>query len=100
MGPAPVPLDQSVLARDAGGDVHPARGGDPMTPHLHIFQPGFPARVWGLLKTAAVGVYSDNCLGIAKGVAYSGLLSFFPVLTTLAALLVQARASDVSHAIA
>lgn len=58
------------------------------------------ARTWKLLRLAAVDTYDDNCFGIAKAAAFSGLLSFFPVLTTLAALLVQARAEDVSHAIA
>lgn len=55
---------------------------------------------WQLLKAAAVGAYRNNSFGIAKGAAYSALLSFFPVLTTLATLLVQARADEVSHTIA
>jgi membrane protein len=71
-----------------------------VTPRLHLFQPAFPARLWTLLQAASVGLYSDGCLGIAKGAAYSGLLSFFPVLTTLAALLVQAKAESVSRTIA
>lgn len=57
------------------------------------------ARWWELLRIAGIGTYTDNCLGLAKAAAFSGLLSFFPVLTTLAALLVDARAEDVSHAI-
>src|SRR5579862_291418 len=57
-------------------------------------------RFWKVLRLAVMGTYNDNCLGIAKAAAYSSLLSFFPVLTTLAALLVQTRADDVSHAIA
>ena len=57
-------------------------------------------RFWRLLRAACVGLYQDNCLSIAKGAAYSSLLSFFPVLTTLAALLVQARAEAVSTTIA
>jgi membrane protein len=40
-------------------------------------------------------MYQGNGLGISKGAAYSALLSLFPVLTTLAALLVQARAQSV-----
>ncbi len=71
-----------------------------MTPRLHLFQPAFPARLLALLQAASVGLYSDGCLGIAKGAAFSGLLSFFPVLTTLAALLVQAKAEAVSRTIA
>jgi membrane protein len=53
-----------------------------------------------LLRSAAVGTYQANCFGIAKGAAYSALLSFFPVLTTLATLLVQARANEVARTIA
>ena len=55
---------------------------------------------WRLVRTAAIGAYRNNSFGIAKGAAYSALLSFFPVLTTLATLLVQARADEVSHTIA
>src|SRR5438046_2715444 len=58
------------------------------------------SRFWTPLRAAAVGTYEDNCLGIAKGAAYSGLLSFFPVLTTFAALLVQAHAESVSRTVA
>lgn len=54
---------------------------------------------FALLRSAAVGTYQANCFGIAKGAAYSALLSFFPVLTTLATLLVQARANDVARTI-
>jgi len=57
-------------------------------------------RFWRVLRRAAMNTYENGCLGLAKSIAYSGLLSFFPVLTTLAALLVEARADDVSHAIA
>lgn len=58
------------------------------------------ARLGKLLRLAAVSTYDDNCLGLAKAIAYSGLLSFFPVLTTVAAVLVNANADNVSHAIA
>jgi membrane protein len=57
-------------------------------------------RWFQLLKTAATGTYENNCLSIAKGAAYSALLSFFPVITTFAALLVQARADAVAHTLA
>jgi membrane protein len=57
-------------------------------------------RFWRLLRAASLGLYQDNCLAIAKGAAFSSLLSFFPVLTTLAALLVQAKADAVSRTIA
>lgn len=58
-------------------------------------RPGF----WRLLGRACVSAYRDNCLGIAKGAAYSALLAFFPVLTTIAAILVQANAVAVSRAL-
>jgi len=44
-----------------------------------------------------VASYKHGVLGTAKGAAYSALLSFFPVLTTLTALLVQANATSVSR---
>jgi membrane protein len=46
-----------------------------------------------------VAAYEDGCLGIAKGVAYSGLLAFFPLFTTVTAILVQANAEAVSAVI-
>lgn len=59
----------------------------------------FWSRFAWLLHRAAVAAYKDNALGIAKGAAYSGLLAFFPVLTTLAALLAQARAEALGRAL-
>src|SRR5919112_1251557 len=50
-----------------------------------------------LLRQTLVACYKDNILGIAKGAAYSALLSFFPVLTSLTAILVQANALAVSR---
>lgn len=50
-----------------------------------------------VLRRAFVSAYTNNCFGIAKAVAYSALLSFFPVLTTLTAILVQANAMSVSQ---
>ncbi|MBK5292701.1 MAG: YihY/virulence factor BrkB family protein [Acidobacteriia bacterium] len=40
-------------------------------------------------------VYEENCLSVSKGVAYSALLSLFPVLTTITAILVQTKATPV-----
>jgi membrane protein len=57
-------------------------------------------RLWITLRSAAIEAYRDNCFGIAKGAAFSGLLSFFPVLTTFAAILVQARAESVARTLA
>ena len=44
-------------------------------------------------------MYEDGCLGIAKAVAYSALLSFFPVLTTVALILVRVKANEISNLI-
>ena len=50
---------------------------------------------WNNLRRAVVTMYHANGLGISKGAAYSAMLSLFPVLTTLAAMLVQVRARPV-----
>ena len=55
-----------------------------------------PRTLLWLLQRSVIAAFDDNCLGIAKGAAYSALLSFFPVLTSAAAILVQTRASFVS----
>lgn len=67
---------------------------------IHLMKESGWVRLWRNLRAAAIGAYRHDCLGIAKGAAYSALLSFFPVLTTIAALLVQARAESISHTIA
>ena len=51
--------------------------------------------VW-LLRQSFVASFDDGCFSIAKGAAYSALLSFFPLLTSAAAILVQTRADFVS----
>ena len=50
-----------------------------------------------LLRRSLVASFDDNCFSIAKGAAYSALLSFFPVLTSAATVLVQTRAEFVSN---
>jgi membrane protein len=50
-----------------------------------------------LLRRSVLAAFDDGCLGQAKGVAYSALLSFFPVLTSSAAILVQSHAEFVSR---
>lgn len=50
-----------------------------------------------LVRRAFLAAYSDGCFGIAKAAAYSALLSFFPVLTSVTAILVQANAESVSR---
>jgi membrane protein len=53
--------------------------------------------LWRRFLAACAAAYRDNCLGIAKGAAYSSLLAFFPLLTAIAAILVQANAAAVSR---
>ena len=71
---------------------------EPMTDSI-IIQPGFLARTWWQLRSACMAAYEDNCFGIAKGAAYSGLLSLFPILTIFTAVLIQANAQAVVHVI-
>jgi membrane protein len=52
-----------------------------------------------LLRRSIVAAADDGCFGFAKGAAYSALLSFFPVLTSAAAILVQTRAEFVANTI-
>ncbi len=54
-------------------------------------------KFWYLFRRSIVLAYTDGSFGTAKGAAYSALLCFFPLLTTIAALLVQARAESVSQ---
>ncbi|MSV29737.1 MAG: YihY/virulence factor BrkB family protein [Bryobacterales bacterium] len=53
-----------------------------------------------LLKQTLLSAVDDGCFAAAKGAAYSALLAFFPVLTSIATILVQTRAEFVSGAIA
>lgn len=55
---------------------------------------------WKRLGRAFVEATNDGCLGCAKGAAYSALLSIFPALSTLAAVLSQVKAEAVSEKIA
>ena len=50
-----------------------------------------------LLRRSLAAAFDDNCLAIAKGAAYSALLSFFPVLSATAAILVETRNGLVSR---
>jgi len=65
-----------------------------------IVEPGFAARNWWLFRQAFIAAYQDNCFGIAKGAAYSFLLCLFPILTTITALLIEAKAESVVRVIA
>jgi membrane protein len=53
-----------------------------------------------LLQRSVMAAFDDNLFFIAKGAAYSALLSFFPFLTSAAAILVQTRADFVANTIA
>lgn len=53
-----------------------------------------------ILRRAFFNSWLDGCWGIAKGAAYSGLLSLFPVLSSIATILVQANAGRVSEYLA
>jgi membrane protein len=52
-----------------------------------------------LLKRTLLSALDDGCFGIAKGAAYSALLSFFPILTSAATILVQTRADFVARTV-
>jgi membrane protein len=66
---------------------------------LYLIEAGALARFWTLLRAASVAAYEDGCFETAKGAAYSSVLAFFPMLTTLAALLVQANADAVARTV-
>lgn len=55
---------------------------------------------WRLFGRACASAYRDNALGTSKAAAYSALLAFFPLLTSVTAILVQANARAVSAALA
>ena len=50
-----------------------------------------------LLRRTLFASFDDGLFNIAKGAAYSALLSFFPILATIATLFVQARAEFVQQ---
>jgi membrane protein len=56
-----------------------------------------PRIFFWLLRRSVFAAFDDGCLSIAKGAAYSALLSFFPVLASAATILVQTRAEFVSR---
>jgi membrane protein len=70
------------------------------SPNIYIADAGTLTRFCSRLRAAVQSTAEDGCLATAKGAAYSSLLAFFPVLTTLAALLVQANADAVARTIA
>jgi membrane protein len=52
-----------------------------------------------LIRRSFFAAFDDNSFSTAKGAAYSALLSFFPVLASSAAILVQTRTEFVSKTI-
>jgi membrane protein len=52
-----------------------------------------------LLRRTVAAAFADDCFGIAKGAAYSALLSFFPILASSAAILLQTGVPFVSRAL-
>ncbi len=69
-------------------------------PRLYLVEASRVSRFFGVMRATLISTFEGNSLSIAKGAAYSSLLSFFPVLTTLAAILVQANATNVARTIA
>ena len=67
------------------------------SPNIYTADVGILTRFWSRLRAAFQSTYEDGCFGISKGAAYSSLLAFFPVLTTVAAVLVQANADAVAR---
>ena len=57
-------------------------------------------RFWWLLRRSVISMYQHGGLGTSKAAAYSALLSFIPVVSTISALLFQANAESVSRVIA
>jgi membrane protein len=56
-----------------------------------------PRRFFFILRRSVIATFDDGCFGMAKGAAYSALLSFFPLLASGAAILVQTRAEWVAR---
>jgi membrane protein len=55
-----------------------------------------PRIYWWLVRQSLISTLNDGCIGYAKGAAYSALLSFFPLLTSAAAIMVQTRTEFVA----
>jgi membrane protein len=61
--------------------------------------PPFLPLAWRTSVRACVSAYNHDAFGIGKGAAYSALLAFFPLLATLATILVRFRAEFISDAV-
>ena len=66
---------------------------------MYLAEAGVVARFWTLLRAASIATYENGAFATAKGAAYSSVLAFFPILTTVAALLVEANADAVARTI-
>jgi membrane protein len=69
-------------------------------PEPLIIEASYVRQTLWLFRRAFLAAYEDNCFGIAKGAAYSFLLSLFPILTTMTAILIQVNAQSVVHVLA
>jgi membrane protein len=69
-------------------------------PTVYVTERSRIGLAWWFFRRSSIAAYEDNCFAIAKGAAYSALLSIFPVLTTITAILVQAKAEKVSVVLA
>jgi len=67
------------------------------SPNIYTADVGILTRFWSRLRAAFQATYEDGCFAIAKGAAYSSLLAFFPVITTVATVLVQTNADAVAR---
>jgi len=67
------------------------------SPNIYTADVGILSRFWSRLRAAFQATYEDGCFAIAKGAAYSSLLAFFPVITTVATVLVQTNADAVAR---
>src|ERR1044071_6090258 len=72
---------------------HPARSVPLYVPHSPFLRP------WLVFRRAVMNAYRNNCLGLAKGAAYSAPLAVFPGLTPVTAILVQANADSISRSL-
>jgi membrane protein len=73
-----------------------SESGHPIT----IVEANWFARNFWLLRRAFIACLEDGCFSIAKGAAYSFLLSLFPILTTLTLILLEVNAESVVRVIA
>jgi len=71
-----------------------------LTPGVYMVRARPWTRFWRLFRQTCIAAYEDNAFGIAKGVAYSSLLALFPVLTSIAAILIRVNAEAVSRSLA